>query len=124
MSTIREDQLTADIRVDPAGDIYLVLDHPKGRTVLCMDNDANFQPLDRAGASALADLLSDLYQAINWSEVRALRRAGPEPEEFSGVKTPPNDPRHTTEILAHIAHLEDYQVDEIRDALNSWAAAR
>lgn len=41
-------------------------------------------------------------------------------EEFSGIDTAPEDPRHVQQVIDHIAHLEDEQVAEIRDAMNSW----
>lgn len=33
---------------------------------------------------------------------------------------PPDDPRHVQEIIDHIAHLDDAQIDEIRATLELW----
>jgi hypothetical protein len=38
-------------------------------------------------------------------------------EEFTGVDTPADDPRHVEQVINHIAHLEDWQVDEITKEL-------
>lgn len=45
---------------------------------------------------------------------------GVPPEEFLGIDTAPNDPRHAQQVIDHIAHLEEPQIKAIRDALNSW----
>lgn len=43
-------------------------------------------------------------------------------EEYSGVMitTAPEDAAHVGQIINHIAHLDDAQVDAIRRTLNSW----
>lgn len=41
-------------------------------------------------------------------------------EEFSGVDTAPDDPRHVEQVINHLAHLEDEQVEAIRRELASW----
>lgn len=44
-------------------------------------------------------------------------------QEFSGIDTPPDDQRHVEQVISHIAHLDDDQVEKIRKCLNQWANA-
>lgn len=40
--------------------VMLVIWHDKGRSILVLEDDGSFKPLDRSSAGALADLLDDL----------------------------------------------------------------
>lgn len=44
-------------------------------------------------------------------------------DEFSGITTDADDPRHAQEVVDHIAHLDEEQVEYIRQALNQWKKA-
>lgn len=43
-----------------------------------------------------------------------------ERREFGGINTAPDDPAHVTQVLCHIAHLEEEQVSAIRRGLIQW----
>jgi hypothetical protein len=44
----------------PYKSVNLALNHDKGRTILTLDDDGAFRPLDTDSGNALADLLEDL----------------------------------------------------------------
>lgn len=101
------------------GSIYLVISHDKGRTILVLGDDGAFRPYEAESAGALADLLEDVAEEYKMKR-EALRQAGGEPTEWSEVRTAPGNPRHVTEILNHIAHLDYGQEEELRNTLNRW----
>jgi hypothetical protein len=44
-------------------------------------------------------------------------------EEFSGITTAPEDPTHAQQVVDHIAHLREDQINVITDVLLSWREA-
>jgi hypothetical protein len=61
MNSIDAQQVTFT-RGDPPyhGEIYMMIWHDKGRSILVLDDNGRFVPLDKESGGALADLLKDL----------------------------------------------------------------
>jgi hypothetical protein len=116
--SITKEIIRAEVAVD-SPNIYLILHHDKGRTILELRDNGEFVPLEPESAGALADFLVDAGEEAR-ERVAALRESGGLPTDWSEVRTSPNDPRHVTEILNHIAHLDGDQEEEIRAKLEDW----
>jgi hypothetical protein len=77
--------------------------------------------LRKVGRADLADEVA--WAARNYVDrlrnVRA-RLLGRAVEEFSGINSATDDPKHVEEVINHIAHLDEDQVTAIRNQLNLW----
>jgi hypothetical protein len=74
---------------------------------------------------------ADLADEVAWAardymdrlrNVRA-KLLGRPVDEFSGINSAPDDPVHVEQVINHIAHLEEEQVDAIRTKLIEWREA-
>jgi hypothetical protein len=57
-----EAQVVSFARGDPPyrDKLYMIIWHDKGRSILGLEGDGSFRPIDADSAGALADLLTDL----------------------------------------------------------------
>jgi hypothetical protein len=90
----------------------------QARTMGLLDDDGvDIWPELMPGGNQANEMLTDIDEYLREGKM-------PEPQEFGGVTTAPNHRDHAEQVINHIAHLEDHQIDQIRDALGDWLVAQ